>query len=333
MTRGGEKASSQQTSPKAVVALKKSRREREPEIENLKFVNGRSRGHHFRPPARNRVKDQEETQQRPSHIKKHLDYIGPDDRRHAAFERIEERQTEDHGDRGGLSRPQHNRDHDGYREYPHAFRQRAQQQECSSRESPDPPAKTAIHQFISGEHLTPKIVRKEEHGDDNAPEQISQNQLQEGEVTGKRQRGRPDHRQSTRFSRDNREGNRPPWRAPAAQEIILESRLFFLELRPEPGDKQQVGSDYPQVHNAHGNVDDSMPIASHPKRVYSDAGNNFSEANIYIGRKVAGAEAFRYTPALRIQLSLNAGRKDCRQPSAAAKAEGSASRFKDVEFL
>ncbi len=86
-----------------------------------------------------------------------------------------------------------------------------------------------LHQFVGGKHFAAEIVRQKQDGDDNAPQQISEDQLQEGEVAGKRESRRSDDGKGAGLGRDNGESDSPPRCATAAQEVILKGFLAFLE--------------------------------------------------------------------------------------------------------
>ncbi len=97
MAGRGEEAAADHSSPKRILGLEELLREREMEIEELKFVGGVAQGDGMRPAAGDQMQDQEEADQRAADIEKHLDNVGPNHGRHAAFKRVEERQANDNG--------------------------------------------------------------------------------------------------------------------------------------------------------------------------------------------------------------------------------------------
>ncbi len=116
------------------------------------------------------------------------------------------------------------------------------------------------HQFIRGKQLAPEVRGQEQHGDGDARQQVSQHQLQKSEVSLKRQRRRPNHRQCAGFRRYDGQSDGPPGSGSAAQKIVLERFLRTAKARSEPGDPGQICGDDCQVDPTHAvTVQDTRP--------------------------------------------------------------------------
>ena len=165
----------------------------------------------MRPSAGNLAKDNHEAEQRAADVEKHLHDVGPDDRAHAALERIEQCERENQQDGPGLGpsghaeplvhRREYNANHNRKCERPNALRQRSQDEEGACGQTAHAFTESPLHQLIGCEHLAAKVVRKEERRDDNASEQISEHHLQEPEIAPERKRGCADHRECAGFGR------------------------------------------------------------------------------------------------------------------------------------
>ncbi len=216
---------------------------------------------HVCPAARNLMQDDKETQDRARHIKKHLHHVGPDDGRHAAFKRVEQREANDGEDGNHFARSENGGNDYGDGEHPHTLSQRAQQQKCSGGKFSDALPKAPAHQLISGEHLAAKILRQKQHGDHDPPQQVSQDELQKLKISIERQHRRPDDGERTGFRRNNGERDGPPGRGVSTEKIIFQATLAFAKARPKPGDRKQIGGDSAPVEKTHEKADDST---AHP---------------------------------------------------------------------
>src|SRR5579864_9340161 len=98
MAGGGEETAADQARPEAIVSGEELGRPGKPEIEHLKLM-GRVRDlMDVRPAAGNLVQDNKEAEDGAGDVQKHLNDVGPDNRRHAALKSVEEREAYDHED-------------------------------------------------------------------------------------------------------------------------------------------------------------------------------------------------------------------------------------------
>src|SRR5687767_13823529 len=129
MARGGEEGATNKSGPEAVGPVEEFRRKAEVEIEYLEFAEGHVHVNHVLPAAGNLVEDHEQADDRAGDVEKHLYDVGPNDRSHAAFEGVEERQGDDQYNGSDLAGAQNDGDHDGHCEDPYAFGKGAQDKE------------------------------------------------------------------------------------------------------------------------------------------------------------------------------------------------------------
>ena len=253
-----QKASAQQARPEAIGSTKESCRERNAEIEHLELVRGLAECDGMRPTSRGLMQDEKEADERTTGVQDHLQDVGPNDGGHTAFESVEECEGNDGGDGGKFPRSEHDGDDNRYGKNANAFSQGSQHEEGGSGELPDFLAEASLHQLVGCVHFTAEVVWKEKNGDNDAPQQVAEDQLQEAEVAYKGERGSADNGQGTGLCGHDREGDSPPGRSTASQEIVFERFLGLPELRSEPSDEKQIGSDHRQIREAHGKLDDSM---------------------------------------------------------------------------
>src|SRR5579872_4460233 len=162
------------------------------------------------PSPRNEVKDREQTHQRSAHVNESLHHIGPDHRRQTAFERIDQRQYS--YDRNGRNLPgtQRNRDYNRHGIYTNAFRSASRQQKHARRQRSQPPAKPALNQRISGIQFPAKVSRQQNQTNDDAPDKISEYDLQKSQVGIVSKAGNADDRERAGLRGDNRKRDCPP---------------------------------------------------------------------------------------------------------------------------
>ena len=226
MTRSGKQAAADYSRPKAVARLEELGRKGKGEIEDLEFsrpekMDRPGDSQHVRPTARYLVKDNEETEHSAEHVQKHLHNVSPNDSCHAAFKCVEKCKADNNKNRDNFAGTQHDRDYKRNGENSDPFRESAQNQEGSGRESANTMAEPALHQLVSRIHLAAKVLRQKQGRDDHTGKQIAEDHLQEAEISAKGESWRTDDGKRARFSRYNGKGNRPPRRISAAQEIVL----------------------------------------------------------------------------------------------------------------
>ena len=168
----------------------------------------------------------------PSHVEAHLHDVGPDHRRHAAFEGVEKRQADDQDDGGDLAGAEHDGDHQRDGEDPHTFGERARHQEDGGRQLADALAEAPPHQFVGGEHLAAEIMRQQQYGDHDAGEQVAEDHLEEAQVAGEGEGGGADDGQGAGFGGDDGEADGPPGGRAAAQEVVAQSRWPWRNRAP-----------------------------------------------------------------------------------------------------
>ena len=233
-------------------------------------MGGLAQRNRVRPAAWNQLQHKHKAGKRAGNVEEHLDNVCPNDSRHPAFKCVEKGEADNYGNASHFDffriekarqvGAYYHRNHQRNGENPYAFRQGTQHQEDAGGKFADVRTEAAAHQLISGENFAPEIVGQQEKGNDDAAEKVAEDQLQKSEIAFERNAWRPNNRQSAGFSRDNRERNRPPWCAPATEEVILDGSVTLLESGSKPRNEDQVANDHRQVCYAHGKVDDSMRV-------------------------------------------------------------------------
>ena len=104
MAGHGQKTAAHQAGPEGVFPRKELHGRRESKIEYLQLAGIGRHGHHVRPTAWDLGQDHRQADDRADDVQTHLRDVGPDDRGHAAFECVKQRQTDDQDDGGCLAR-------------------------------------------------------------------------------------------------------------------------------------------------------------------------------------------------------------------------------------
>jgi hypothetical protein len=207
------------------------------------------------PPAGHEVDDLVGRQQRSADVDHELDQIRPDDRRDPAFERVDERQHADDGDRPepqvretGKARLQHRGQHERRGEDADALGERAHDQEQPGGNSARDRTEAALEQRVGREQLAAEIRRQQQAGDDEAANDIADEDLQVRERSSLLraremtvgERGHADQRQRARLSGDDREADDDPGRLARTEEVILDAPVSLAEPHAERGDAGEV---------------------------------------------------------------------------------------------
>ena len=245
MAGGGQEAAADQPRPKRV-----GRCPGPVEIEDLQFSRGACGVEHMRQTAGDLSRQDNEADAGAQHIHDHLDHVGPDDGRHAAFESVKKCQENDQKYRCHAAGMQNDGDHDRDGEYPHSFGERPGDQEDSRRDLPDVRAETALHEGVGGEKLSLEVLRKKNCRDHDAGQQVAEDYLEEHEASAVGERRRADDGQRAGFRRYNGERDSPPRGGPAAEEVIFQRFLRLAEARAEPGDRGEIGEDDSEINGS-----------------------------------------------------------------------------------
>src|ERR1019366_7710771 len=143
------------------------------------------------PAAGHQVHDGEETNQGSANVDEQLHYIGPDDGRHAALEGVHEREQRDDSDGDHISselpeatehRSQRSADDDGHGEYADTLGGGAGDQKQPGRQRAQPLSEAALDELVSSVEFAAEILRQQHEADDDAPYEVANHQLEEGEV-------------------------------------------------------------------------------------------------------------------------------------------------------
>ena len=84
---------------------------------------------------------------------------------------------------------------------------------------------------------------KEHEADNYAANNVSEHNLQEGEIALIRQPGNADDGQRAGLGRNNRERNRPPGNVAVGQKVVTQRALPLAKAQPEQSDPRQIDCD------------------------------------------------------------------------------------------
>src|ERR1035441_3148892 len=170
---GSEETAAGPSRTEAVGPRKECHGGRQPEIEDREFMERTGHRYDVRPASWNLVQNHKKANHGAGYVQGHLHDLGPNDRGHPALEGVEKRQDGNQRDGSDFVGAEHDGDDNGDREDPHAFGQRARDQEYRGGEFADSLAETAAHQFVRSEHLTAEVVWYQQEANHDASQQIS----------------------------------------------------------------------------------------------------------------------------------------------------------------
>src|SRR5437879_10054608 len=83
-------------------------------------------------------------------------------------------------------------------------------------------------------------MRQQQKAEHDAPDDVSHDYLQEGEIGVVGQTGDTDNRQRAGFSRNDGEGDGPPGNVAAGEKVVTQRALLLAEAQAEKGDAGEV---------------------------------------------------------------------------------------------
>ncbi len=247
----GEEGAAEDAGPEGVGC-----REIEREVEHVEFARGGCDGMNHRPAALHVRAEREQRDDGAADVDRHLHDVGPDDGSHAALERIEQRECGDDGDGQNVARADRDADDDRDCEDAHALRRGARDEKERGGDLVQRGAEAAVDELVRGEHLAGEVARKEEGGDDDAAEHVTDDDLQKAEVAGERDAGDGDDGESGGFGRDDGERDGPPWDRVVGEEVAFERAVCgcgaarFAEAQAEERDADEVSRYESEIEDA-----------------------------------------------------------------------------------
>ena len=228
MGGGCQESAAYHSGPEAVAV-----RGTEAEIEDTKLASAACDVIYDAPASRYQMQDGEESDDGAGDVDGHLHYVGPNYRRHASLERVDQRQQRNNCD--GNNIPNFRRDPemgkdtaecdaDNDRNCPDAdaFRRCARRQEESGSKAMQASSKTRVDELISSVELSPKVLGYEDNANHHPRDKIAEHNLQEAKVAVVCQARNADHSQRTGFSRNYRQRDRPPGDIAVRQKVAFE---------------------------------------------------------------------------------------------------------------
>ncbi len=245
----GEKSAANQAGPEGVV-----RRKIPMEIQELEFVaiDGRDVCN-FRPAARNFVEQKTKREQASSEIQEELRDIGPDNRFHAAFERVEDSEGDHDEDSEPFRGAESHADDESDGGDADAFGESARDEEGQRGDGAHLRAETFFDERVGGEVFATEVAGEKENGNEKTANDIAEDELEESEVGGISDGGSADDGEGGSFRGDDGESERPPWSAAPTQEIIFDTVLLLTKPQAEESDADKVRNDNDEIEgmNAH----------------------------------------------------------------------------------
>ncbi len=202
------------------------------------------------------MQDGEESSQRAHNVDRQLHYVGPDHGCHAALQGVNQREHADDCDGGNVAAKvaesaqqvaESDADHDSDGEDAHAFGGCAGDQEQARCKRTKFLSEAALDQLVGRDQVAAEVVRDQQNTDDDAPDQVADDKLQEAEVALVGQAGNADDGERAGLGGHDGERNRPPGNRLLGQEISAEG----ARLLPESHAKE---SDPGQIHGDHGHI-------------------------------------------------------------------------------
>jgi hypothetical protein len=83
-------------------------------------------------------------------------------------------------------------------------------------------------------------MRQQNETDDDAPDEISEDNLQKCQIRVVGEAGNADDGERAGFGGDNRKGNRPPGNVAVSQEVIAQCALTLAETQAEQSDPHEI---------------------------------------------------------------------------------------------
>src|SRR5580704_2742230 len=235
MTGRGQESSADNPSPECI-RLPEVRTE----VEDAKLACTLGHAVNGGPPSENQMKNREQANDCSANVNYGLHHVGPDHRRQSALEGIDQSQCSDNCNRGNFSRSERDGHYDGNGIHAHAFRRGSGHQKQARRQRSQAAAKAALDQRVGSVEIAAKILRQQNKTDDHASHEISQNDLQEGEIGIVGKAGNADDGERAGFGRNNRKRDRPPGNIAVGQKVIAQSPLTLAEAQAEQSDPHEV---------------------------------------------------------------------------------------------
>ena len=251
MARHGQERSAQHARPEGV-----GRGQVHGEVQHVELARGACDRVDRRPPARHMTAQRPDCGERASNVYGHLDNIGPDHSRHATLKGIQQRERGDDRNRQYVARPNRDAHHNRHGKHAHALRGRPRQQKQPRCDFIELPPKPAVDQLVGGQHLALKVPRQKQQRHYHPPAHVAEDNLQEPEVSRKRQPRRSDDCQRAGLCRHNRQPDGPPRDGLVRQKIPAQR---FILCRPAPCKPQPKQRNRNQVQPHHAEIDRMQP--------------------------------------------------------------------------
>lgn len=190
------------------------------EVEYAQLVRG-LRHRPRRPGAPGHLQRDQQRRQSAGHVDEQLEGIGPDHGLQAAEEGVEQGHATHRHDGPGDIPARHQRQRDGAGKDAHPVGQEACHEKQHRQGAPRVGAEAGLQSLIGGLLSAIKVPRQKPDGHADAPDQVTQRQLQETEVATRADARDRDHRQRRGLRGHDGQHHRPGRQIARAQKVVL----------------------------------------------------------------------------------------------------------------
>ena len=157
---------------------------------------------------------------RTRNIQPHLHHVGPDNGGHSAFERVNQGQGADDGDRYHVSRANRDAHHNRHGEDTDSFRCRAQEKKQKCCELMQVGTKALTNDLVGRQQFATKIAGQKNDAHHDPAQEVAENDFQKAPVSGVGESGHADDGQRTGFRGHDGEGNGPPGDPAIGEKVV-----------------------------------------------------------------------------------------------------------------
>src|SRR5947209_5696480 len=195
------------------------------------------------------MQDSEQANQAAAHVNEGLHHVGPDHCSQSAFEGVNQGEDRDDCNRGNLASAKRDSDDDRDGVDPNALRGCAREQEQASGKGSQPAPKPALDEFVSSIEVAAKVVRQQNEADKDASDDVSEHNLEKGEIRVISQAGDANDRQRAGLGSHDGQRNCPPRDVAVGKKVVLERALALSEAQTEEGYARQVNGNDGEIES------------------------------------------------------------------------------------
>ncbi len=185
------------------------------------------------------------------HVHRQLQDIGPDHRLEPAEPGVDEGRNAHHDDRGGDAPAGDERQRHRAGKYPHAVAQEAGHQEDHRGDATRVGPEATLEPLVRGLLLAAEIAGQQPGGHADAADEVSEGELEEGEVAAGADPRHGDDRQRRGLGGHDGEHDRPGREVARPEEVVARRRLPPRHPEPEGEGEDEVDGDDGEIEGPH----------------------------------------------------------------------------------